>query len=383
MPPAPGPRVVLVTGTGGAGRTTVAAATARAAAADGRRTALISADRRAADGEGFTAVAVDPAATFRAHALGLQSRGASLLDLLGSQPLDEDELTELPGAADFALLRALLATHRDGEHEVLVVDLPPAPDAVRLLALPEQLRRYLTRLLPAERQAARALRPVLAQLAGVPMPARRLYEAAERWHGELAAVQDVLYADGTSAVLVTEPGPAAAGAVAEARQGLALLGLPVDAVLANRMLPEVSPDPWLVALQEEQRRALKELAGTLGPVPLVELPHLGPPPAGTGALAALGVPPLADPAPRPEARVVDRLAEDGELVWRLPLPGAVKEELQLVRRGDEVIVTAGPFRRALLLDAALRRCSVAGARLADGELSVRFVPDPGLWPDGD
>ena len=77
----------------------------------------------------------------------------------------------------------------------------------------------------------------------------------------------------------------------------------------------------------------------------------------------------------------DRLAADGVLLWRLPLPGAVKESLTLVRRGDEVVVTTGPFRRVLPLPPALRRCAVVGARLADGELSVRFEPEPGLWPE--
>lgn len=382
MPPAvPGPRTVLVTGTGGAGRTTVAAATARAAADEGRRAALISPDRPGAADDGFDTVHVDPAATFRTHALALQSHGGSLFDLLGSQPLDEDELTELPGAADFAMLRALLRAHRDAAHDVLVVDLPPGTDAVRLLALPEQLSRYLARLLPAERQAARALRPVLAQLAGVPMPARRLYETADRWRRELGAVQDVITADGTSVLLVTEPNPGAAEAMAGVRKGLALLGLPVDAVLANRLLPDASPDPWLAELHDEQRRVCKELGEALLPLPLGEAPHLGPPPADAAALTRLGVPAPREPARRPAPRVEDRLAADGELVWWLPLPGAAKEELQLVRRGDEVIVTAGPFRRALPLEGALRRCTVAGARLADGELAVRFVPDPALWPE--
>jgi arsenite-transporting ATPase len=78
--------------------------------------------------------------------------------------------------------------------------------------------------------------------------------------------------------------------------------------------------------------------------------------------------------------VSDRLGEDGLLVWRLPLPGARKSELDLVRRGDELLVTTGPFRRALPLPSALRRCHVEGAALEGGELRVRFAPDPALWP---
>lgn len=84
----------------------------------------------------------------------------------------------------------------------------------------------------------------------------------------------------------------------------------------------------------------------------------------------------------PGRYVEDRLAGDGVLVWHLPLPGAVKEELGLVRHGDELLLTAGPFRTTVDLPSALRRCTVAGAALADGVLSIRFTPDPRLWPQG-
>ncbi|WP_422664284.1 ArsA family ATPase, partial [Streptomyces sp. M10] len=77
-----------------------------------------------------------------------------------------------------------------------------------------------------------------------------------------------------------------------------------------------------------------------------------------------------------------RLAEDGVLLWRLKLPGATRDQLDLVRRSDELVVTAGPFRRILPLPAVLRRCTVAGAALRDGALTVRFTPDPAQWPQG-
>ncbi|HEX5565807.1 MAG TPA: ArsA-related P-loop ATPase, partial [Streptomyces sp.] len=220
---APFPRTVLVTGGGGTGRTTVAAATALAAARRGRRTLLLSAedpgllvallgtapgtlDGVTADGvppevvPGLRAVRIDSGADFRARAVTLQERVRSALDLLGAVPLDDDELTEPPGADAFALLRALRMAHAPGAggHDLLVVDMPPVERAVRTLALPEQIRRWLRRLLPSERQAARALRPVLAQLAGVPMPARSLYETAERLDRDLAAVQAVIEAPGTT-----------------------------------------------------------------------------------------------------------------------------------------------------------------------------------------
>ncbi|UQI44029.1 ArsA family ATPase [Streptomyces sp. HU2014] len=429
-------RTVLVTGPGGAGRTTAAAATALAAAREGRRTLLLTRDRgpapesvlgtalpRPATGgtgapwavpveaaPGLRAARIATGEHFEDRARELQDRGASLFDLLGATPLDPEELTELPGAEPLAVLAALRAAHaQDDRWDLLVVDMPPVHDTVRLLALPEQLRRYLRRLLPPERQAARALRPMLAQLAGVPMPAQRLYETAERWEAELAAVQDVIEAPGTTVRLVAEPGPPAVEELRLARAALALQGCRVDALVANRLLPDhcaYAADPWTAGLAAEQHTARKELREEflVDGVTVCELPHLGRAPRGRADLAELvdrarsttvgrgvvagrgltdeldgwGTP---DDGPEPDTWTVeDRLATDGVLVWRLPLPGARRDALDLIRRGDELIVGVGPFRRVLPLPSALRRCTVSGAGLRDGALCVRFTPDPALWP---
>jgi arsenite/tail-anchored protein-transporting ATPase len=398
-------RLVLVTGLGGAGRTTAAAATALAAAARGERvllltgapdalpgTALTSRPAHPADtASGLRAALVDPAADFRTEFLALQDRAGALLDLLGATRLTGEELTELPGSEESALLRAV-SRAAAGEWDLIVADLPPLPAALRLLALPERLRRYLRRLLPPERQAARALRPVLAQLAAVPMPAQWLYESATRIDTELAAVQELIAAPGTAVRLVAEPGPAAARALRAARTGLALHGLRAEALLANRVLPRHSADPWLAGLAAGQEKCLHEWyeewgtadpAALLPATPVHELPHLGREPEDTGDLARLGVPAPADPGGPGAGPVIEDLREsEGILVWALPLPGAGKEGLGLVRKGDELLLDTGPFRRILPLPPALRRCTVSGAALAGGVLRVRFTPDPGLWPEG-
>ncbi|MFJ2743953.1 ArsA-related P-loop ATPase [Streptomyces sp. NPDC087440] len=396
-------RTVLITGTGGAGRTTVAAATALAAAGTGARVLLLGTDRDdtlgaalglatgAIPGDprapleaapGLWVARVDAADDFRRELVALQERAGTALDLLGATPLDADELTELPGSEPFALLRALRTAAADAaSYDLIVVDMPPTHSALAALALPAQLRRYLRRLLPPERQAARSLRPMLAQLAGVPMPAQWLYETAARWEAELAATQAVLESPALAVRLVVEPGQGAAEALRTARLGLALHGLALDAVVANRVLPTASADPWLAALSAEQQTHLKEVHANAHLCEVRELSHLGHAPRGPQELALLAH------APVPEASVAahtveDRLAEDGVLVWHLPLPGATKQELGLVRRGDELVLTVGRFRRLLSLPSALRRCTVSGAALTEGVLRVRFTPDPGLWPQG-
>lgn len=393
-------RTVLVTGPGGAGRTTLAAASALAAAATGSRTLLISAEPIPGFPTGAEPTRVtdrldhariDSGEHFRAELTELQKRAVGVLELVGAGRLDGEELTELPGSPQLALLhtlhRAAAGDWSTGGYDTLVVDLPPLGEAIALLALPEQLRRYLRRLLPAERQAARALRPVLAQLAGVPMPAQWLYEAAARKDAELAAVQALVEDGATTLRLVAEPGPTAEDALRTARTGLALYGLRTDLLVASRVLPGHSPDPWFAGLAAQQEKCLGHWHQEWAPdVPVHEAVHLGRAPRGADDLAALAVP---APDEREPGRADDPWwieEEPGEegcpnvLTWCLPLPGAAKEDLRLVRRGKELLLTVGPFHRIVRVAPALRRCTVSGAALTDGVLRVRFTPDPALWP---
>ena len=414
-------RTLLVTGPGGAGRTTVAAATAVQAARRGVRTLLLATDRTDTVGAalgtptgprpvtpapGLTVLRPDPAAGLSAALRALRQRAASVLDLLGSAPLD-DAATVLPGGPELALLRALREA-ATGPYALVVVDLPATTDAIETLTLPARLRRYLRRLLPPQRQAARALRPLLGRLAGVPVPPEGLYETVARWDEELAGVQGVIEDPATTVRLVAEPGESGAEAVRTAVLGLALHGLRMDALVANRLLPPAAADPWLAPIVAAQRKTLDDWGAWLAARDGAGLPghpdarlygvdHLGREPRGRDDLVALAagtaapdpasptVPGLpADPVdcapPAPGWPVVDRRATDGLLVWHVPVPGARRTELDLVRHGDELAVTAGPFHRVVDLPSALRRCTVDGAGLTDDELRIRFRPDPALWP---
>ncbi|MGW2523416.1 ArsA family ATPase [Streptomyces sp. NPDC001617] len=385
-------RTILIIGPGGAGRTTVAAATALRAAENGTRTLVLSGDRTDTLGAALgtttgpqptqvaanlTAWRPDAAAGFRDDLGSFQERAANVLDLLGASRLDAEEVTPLPGAEELTLLRALRDAALAEAHDLLIVDLPPTSQALALLSLPEELRRYLRRLLPPERQAARALRPVLGRLAGVPMPSEWLYETAARWDMELGAVEAVLADRDTVVRLVAEPGPGGADSLRSATLALALRGLRPDVVVANRVLPDAAADGWLAGPVAQQRKVLEEWQESYDTRPLH---HLGRDPRGTDDLAALPVPGVNDTTSTVEWPVVDRLAEDGVLVWHIPLPGAIRGDLDLIRRGEEIVVTVGAFRRIVALPSALRRCTVEGAALRDGELRIRFVPDPDLWP---
>ena len=218
-------RVMLFTGKGGVGKTTLAAGTAALAARDGNRTLVLSTDpaHSLADalglaepelGQGPIEVAenlwslhVDVRDRF-ARAWGeIQQYLLDVLDSAGVDPMEAEELTVLPGAEEVLALLEVRDRVRSGEWDVVVVDCAPTAETLRLLALPDALRWYMDRIWPTERRVLGVLRPILRRASGVPMPRDQVLDAIESLHADLADVRAILTEPTSSVRLVTTPKP--------------------------------------------------------------------------------------------------------------------------------------------------------------------------------
>src|SRR3954451_12420624 len=185
-------RIILFTGKGGVGKTTAAAGTAALAAAAGRRTLVLSTDAAHSLSDAFDvqvgaeptpvgqrlfAQQVDAQQRFERSWTEVQGYLLSVLDAAGVDRIMAEELTVIPGAEEVLALLELRSQALSGSWDVIVVDCAPTGETLRLLALPEALGWYMDRVFPAERRIVRALRPVLAKAAGVPMPADTVFDA--------------------------------------------------------------------------------------------------------------------------------------------------------------------------------------------------------------
>lgn len=390
-------RLLLFTGKGGVGKTTASAATAAAAAARGSKTLVLSTDpaHSLADalgtpltGEptevdtGLYAMQVDTQAAFERTWRDVQGYLLGLLERAGVDALQAEELTVLPGAEEVLALLEVTRQVTTGPWDLVVVDCAPTGETLRLLALPEALSWYVDRVFPAQRRALRAVRPLLSRVSGPAVPRDDLFDAVERLHRELLQVRAVLTAPSTSVRVVLTP---EAVVVAEARRtltSLALYGYRVDALVANRVFPTGSAEPFLAGWAASQAEQLDAVRADAGGLPVLVSPYRSTEPVGLADLTALGQDLYGgdDPAAGADADElveVARTADGFELSLALPL--ARRDELQLSRSGDELVVTVAGHRRVLALPSALRRCVVAGAVLRDGRLLVRFEPDPALW----
>jgi arsenite-transporting ATPase len=405
-------RVVLFTGKGGVGKTTLAAATAALLARSGRKVLVASTDPAHSLGDaleadlggvpaelesGLFAAHIDTRALLDDSWGQLQGHLRTVLAGAGVDELVADELTVLPGVEELLALGEVRRAAESGPWEVVVVDCGPTAETLRLLGLPEAISGYLERLFPAHRRAVRGL---LAGLSGAGRDAQpawdRTIDALDGLAEQLGGLRAMLADhDKTSIRLVLTPERVVAAETRRTLTALALHGLRVDGLVANRVLPGPPPSlrgpaaRWLRERYTEQQAVLADLDGL--PVPVSTADHTAAEPTGVPALLeiARSLYGDADPAapvgvPTAPLLTVRRTAGSGtsadsafELVMRLP--GAADGLLDLARVGDELAVTAGGTRRMVALPSVLRRCTVTGARLEDDDLCVVFTPDPAVW----
>lgn len=383
-------RILLFTGKGGVGKSTIAAGTAALAAAAGHRTLVLSTDAAHSLADAFDAPAgADP--TEVAPGLFVQQVNAQLrfeqswaevqsyllrvLDVAGVDPVAAEELAVIPGAEEVLALLELRAQALSGEWDVIVVDCAPTAETLRLLALPEALGWYMERVFPVERKIVKALGPVLSRAAKMPMPEDSVFGAVERLHAELDEVRALLTGPDASVRIVLTPESVV---LAEARRSytmLSLFGYRVDGVVVNRIFPSEDADEWRAGWVAAQVEVLGQVSESFAGLPQWRSVYRTGEPVGVTALGDLAreVYADADPLAAPVGGGPFRITRTASgAVLHLALPFVTRDEVDLARHGDELVVSVASYRRLLTLPPGLSRHQIAGARVVGGELQVRF-----------
>lgn len=384
-------RVLLVTGKGGVGKTTVSAATALLAADRGHRTLVMStdpahslADAFAVDlGDeptdvvpGLLGQQIDAQRRLESHWGTVRDYLAELFDWGGASGIAAEELVVFPGMDELFALAEVQDHVSSGEFDTIVVDCAPTAETLRLLSLPDVLGWYMQKLFPMERRVARVVRPVLSRVMSMPLPGDDVFQAGEGFYGRIEGVRRVLAdPEVTSARLVMNLEKMV---VAEARRTytyLGLFGYAVDAAVVNRIIPDAVTDPYFKRWRELQAEHLATVEDAFSDLALLRLRLFDEEMVGVDKLRIVGEELYGDrdPTARLATNTPFRMFDsEGEVVLALRLPLAERGEVDVVRHHDEVYVTVGPYRRSLLLPDSLRRREVTGARLTEGELWIRF-----------
>lgn len=386
---APAPRLILFVGKGGVGKTTVAAATAARAAASGRRVLVVSTDIAHNLGDVLDAdLSAEPREVApllfaqeinvleeARHSFGkVEAQITDFLQREGVPAVQADELAVIPGMQEIAALVRIEQYIRERQYDCIIVDAAPTGETIRLLTMPESFGWYAARIQSWRGRLNRVTRGLLRTA----MPNLSLLDLIDDVRDRIDQLRAVL-TDPTSSSyrIVLTPDRTVLKEARRAETYLSLFEYPVDAVILNRVIGDVGGgNAYLDALLKRQEALVQQVSQTFSYLPLFVGPLCGDEPIGVPALRQFADELYGKRDPIEilhVGRAIDIAAVPGGYVLRIPMPNVETEKLVLNKRGDELYVDVGNFRREIALPAALTSCEPVGARLDAGTLEIRFL----------
>lgn len=386
-------RVLLYTGKGGVGKTTIAASTAVRAAELGYRTIILSTDSAHSLADAFdTPLSGEPKAivpnlwgqetemsqTLESYWSDIQDWMAALMAWRGIEEIVADEMAVLPGMEELANLLYIVNYYYSGDYDVIIVDCAPTGETLRFLSFPEHLRWWMEKMFPIGRTATSIVRPFVRPFLDIPLPGDKVFQSVERLFEELVRMRDLLTDPEKASVrIVVNPERMVIKEAQRTFTYLNLYGYATDLIICNRLIPEEVADRYFDSWKESQTRHYQFIEECFAPLPILSVPLLEHEVVGLTMLKVMAQALYRDRDPtqlfyRGQAQEIER--EDGYYVLTLSLPFVTKSNVSLMRNGGELTVQVGSYKRNIILPRALAGLPVKEAKFEDEKLRIMFEP---------
>jgi arsenite/tail-anchored protein-transporting ATPase len=391
-------RILLFSGKGGVGKTSLAAATGLQLSKLGYRTLVMSVDPAHSLADAFDletglfdANTGDPLAiheNLSIHEVNIQKEikrhwreisayVISVLRTTGISDVEAEELAILPGMEELSAMMYVNQFRREGRYQAIVLDCAPTAESLRFISMPTTLDWYMKHIFPFHRGLLKAVRPLANRVSPVELPTDNYFANIAELFGKLDGIPELLEdARTTSVRLVTNPEKMVLRETQRAFVYFSLHGLTVDGIIVNRVLPEEVTDVYFQEWRASQAKVLKEIEAYFAPVRVKRVPLFTHEVLGRERLEELArslYQESDDPAAvtRTEAPYTFEKM-DGYYAVRLQLPFAVKGEIGLFKKGDELVVEIGTLRRHIGLPTSMSSLSPSRARLENKILTVEM-----------
>jgi arsenite-transporting ATPase len=384
-------RIILYSGKGGVGKTSLSASTAIRAARLGHRTLVVSTDAAHSLADALEQE-IGPNPTPLAPKLeGLEvdvnrelaSRWGVIHEFLtrfmtfrGVEEALAEEIAILPGMEELFSLLRVKTFAESGAYDVIVIDCAPTGDTLRMLSIPEILNFYFARIFPIQRRVVRTVRPVAQRMTDMPIPSDDVFAAVKSLYQQLEGMGPLLQDPRRSSIrIVLNPEKMVINESQRLYTYLNLFGFPVDAVIANRVLPEGARSPYFDRWFGIQAGHLAAARQAFDPLPFFEAPLFDREMVGMALLDEFGRCVFRDTDPTAvlyQERPVEVKKEGKGYALYMRLPFVEKDRIQVWTRGDELVVQVDNQKRHLMLPRTLASRRLLGAAFADQRLRVAF-----------
>lgn len=387
-------RIILYLGKGGVGKTTISAATAVRAAMDGKRTLVVSTDLAHSLADclqtNLTSEPKELASNLwgqEVNALDEMRQGwgkvqESMKKTLRKQGINAvmtDELAMIPGMDEIVSLINIYRNARDGDFDTVIIDAAPTGETVRLLSMPDTFQWYVTRLMGMQKSGFNLARPLLKAV--LPISTTQALDAIKALSERVKILREVLSDPEVSSYRpVVNPERMVIKEALRAETYLALFGYPIDAIMCNRVIPSGDyQDAFMQDIYRTQEKLRKNIHQTFAPLPVWEAPYNSREILGIDALGKLAntIFGETDPTQVFHKGPVQELIQEGDsYILRLPLPHVEMDKVVMSKKGDEMVVEIGNFKRDISLPAVLVHQEATVARFVDKALEIHFsAPD--------
>ncbi len=384
-------RILLYSGKGGVGKTSLSAATAVRAAQLGKKTLVVSTDaaHSLADAldtavgseptrivDKLDALEIDVNRELESHWGVIHEWLTRFMTFRGVADAVAEEMAILPGMEElFSLLRVKRYADQ-AQYDVIIVDCAPTGETVRMLGVPEVLNFYFQRIFPIQRTVVRSVRPMAKHITDLPLPEDAVFGAVQALYHEMEGMGPLLRDPRTSSIrLVLNPERMVIKESQRLHTYLGLFAFPVDCVIANRVLPKEARSAYFEGWFEIQRKHLLFAREAFDPLPFLEARLFDREMVGPKLLLELARAVFGDSDPTAvlfEEKPMEVKKEGGGYALYLRLPFAEKEAIQVFTQGDELVVQVDNQRRNIVLPRTLASRRLLGAGFQDRRLRVAF-----------
>lgn len=383
-------RIMIFTGKGGVGKTSVAASHAVKSADEGVKTLLISTDMAHNLGDLFGVSTgrepykiTDNLDIYEIDAnYVMENDYADITSCIskmmpGSEEVSAEEFGIMPGMEELFSLLKIKQIYDEEKYKRIIVDCAPTGETLSLRKFPELLSWYMEKLFPIGKLALRVLSPVSKKLMKVELPNKKAMSDIEKLYEKLIDLQELFKnRDVTSVRIVTIPEKMVVEETKRNYMYMNLYNYNVDGLYINRVLPHELDNQFFSQWKEIQQKYIKEIKESFGNLPMNEIPWYDEEMDSIEGLRRICRDALSDNDIFEVKEILEResfeMVDDGYTL-KVIIPGISKDELDIYQSQTDVVIKVDNFKRNIPLPNILRKYIIDEANLENGQLLLHFA----------